>query len=66
MMQKVIEEQGGYRYLDSPPSTLTAKAHRSAFATDGDYFSKPNREDIFEKVYAMLHEAAPGRYPSLR
>src|SRR5690625_5152754 len=66
MMQKVIEEQGGYRYLDSPPSTLTAKAHRPAFATDGDYFSKPNREDIFEKVYAMLHEAAPGRYPSLR
>src|SRR5690625_2514364 len=66
MMQKVIEEQGGYRYLDSPPSTLTAKAHRPAFATDGDYYSKPNREDIFEKVYAMLHEAAPGRYPSLR
>src|SRR5690625_2925506 len=66
MMQKEIEEQGGYRYLESPPSTLTAKAHRPAFATDGDYFSKPNREDIFEKVYAMLHEAAPGRYPSLR
>src|SRR5690606_11665170 len=51
LLQEILEKQGGYRYLDSPPRTLTAKAHRPAYASDGDYFSKPNAEDIFEKVY---------------
>ncbi|SFR47648.1 Pyruvate/2-oxoglutarate/acetoin dehydrogenase complex, dehydrogenase (E1) component [Robiginitalea myxolifaciens] len=65
LLQKVIEEQGAYRYLDSPPHTLTAKAHRPAYASDGDYFSKPSAEDIFEKVYSILHEAKPEAYPKL-
>ena len=65
MMQHVLEEQGGYRYLDAAPSTLTAKAHRPAYASDGDYFSKPSNEDIFEKVYAIMHEADPVKYPEL-
>lgn len=63
MMQKVIEEQGGYHYLDSPAKCLSAKAHRPAFASDGDYFSKPNAEDIIEGVYEILHEANPSKYP---
>lgn len=65
MMQQVVEEQGGYQYLDSAPSTLAAKAHRPAYASDGDYFSKPSNEDIFEKVYAMMSEADPAKYPDL-
>lgn len=66
LLQEIIEKQGGYRYLDSAPQTLTAKAHRPAYATDGDYFSKPSAEDIFEKVYAIMHEANPKKYPFLR
>ncbi len=66
LLQEVLEKQGGYRYLDSPPQTLTATAHRPAYGTDGDYFSKPNAEDIFEKVYAIMHEANPADYPKLR
>ncbi len=66
LMQEIIEKQGAYRYLDSAPQTLTAKAHRPAYATDGDYFSKPNAEDIFEKTYAIMHEANPAYYPKLR
>jgi pyruvate/2-oxoglutarate/acetoin dehydrogenase E1 component/TPP-dependent pyruvate/acetoin dehydrogenase alpha subunit len=65
MLQEVVEKQGAYRYLDSAPSTLTAKAHRPAYASDGDYFSKPSNEDIFEKVYAIMHEADPQQYPAL-
>ena len=65
MMQKVIEEHGGYYYLDSPAKCLTAKAHRPAYASDGDYFSKPNAEDILEKVYEMMHEANPSKYPAI-
>ncbi len=65
MMQQVLEEQGGYRFLDSAPGTLTANAHRPAYASDGDYFSKPSNEDIFEKVYAIMHEADPQKYPEL-
>ncbi|WP_224490555.1 alpha-ketoacid dehydrogenase subunit alpha/beta [Robertkochia flava] len=65
LMQEILENQGGYRYLDSAPQTLTAKEHRPAYASDGDYFSKPNAEDIFEKVYAMMHEANPKKYPEL-
>lgn len=62
MMQEVIEKQGGYQYLDSAPKTLAAKEHRPAYTTDGDYFSKPSAEDIFDEVYAMMKEADPGKY----
>ncbi|MEM9648980.1 MAG: thiamine pyrophosphate-dependent enzyme [Bacteroidota bacterium] len=66
LLQEILEKQGGYTYLDSAPQTLTAKAHRPAYATDGDYFSKPNAEDIFEKVYDIMHETDPLSYPKLR
>ena len=66
MMQKVIEEHGGYYYLDSPAKCLSAKAHRPAYASDGDYFSKPNAEDILETVYEIMHEADPSKYPAIR
>jgi len=66
LMQEIVEKQGAYQYLDSAPQTLTANAHRPAYATDGDYFSKPNAEDIFEKVYGMMHEANPLDFPQLR
>lgn len=65
MMQQVLEVQGAYQYLDSKPITITAKEHRPAYASDGDYFSKPNPEEIFEKVYGLMHEANPQRFPSL-
>lgn len=63
MMQKVLEEQGGYAYLDAQPITIAAKEHRGAYGTDGDYFSKPNAEDVFEAVYALMHESNPGKFP---
>jgi len=63
MMQKVLEEQGGYFLLDSLPATLTAKAHRPAYGTDGDYFSKPSVEDVVETVYAIMQDAEPGEFP---
>jgi pyruvate/2-oxoglutarate/acetoin dehydrogenase E1 component len=62
MMQEVIEKQGGWQFLDSPPKTLTAKEHRPAYTTDGDYFSKPSAEDVFDKVYRMMKEAVPEKY----
>ncbi len=62
MMQEVLEKQGGWQYLDSPPKTLTAKEHRPAYTTDGDYFSKPAAEDIFDIIYEMIKEAIPGKY----
>ena len=65
ILQHIVDEQNGYQYLDSKPQTLTAKAHRPAYGTDGDYFSKPSAEDIFEKIYAMMHEANPTNYPEL-
>jgi hypothetical protein len=65
MMQKVLEEQGGYRYLDSPPKTISSKEHRPPYGTDGDYFSKPSINDIFEGVYQVMHEADPVKYESL-
>ena len=65
MMQEVLEKQNGFRYLDAEPKTLTAKAHRPAYGSDGDYFSKPNAEDIFESVYKIMHEYSPGKYPEL-
>ncbi|MGB5646655.1 alpha-ketoacid dehydrogenase subunit alpha/beta [Muriicola sp.] len=66
LMQQIIEKQGAYQFLDSAPQTLSAKAHRPAYATDGDYFSKPNAEDIFEKIYHIMHEVNPSDFPKLR
>ncbi len=63
IMQKVLEEQNGYQYLDSKPRTVTAKDHRPAYADDGDYFSKPSAEDVFEAAYGLMNEVMPGKYP---
>ncbi len=65
MMQQVLEVQGGYRFLDSDPRTLTAKAHRPAYGTDGDYFSKPSVEDMVEAAFGIMSEADPKRFPGL-
>ncbi len=66
ILNEIVEKQKAYRYLDSAPQTLSAKAHRPAYGTDGDYFSKPNAEDIFEKVYGILNEVNPQDFPALR
>jgi pyruvate/2-oxoglutarate/acetoin dehydrogenase E1 component/TPP-dependent pyruvate/acetoin dehydrogenase alpha subunit len=66
MMQEVIEKQGGYYHLDSEPRTLSGKAHRPAYGSDGDYWSKPNAETVFDTVYEMMHEVDPGRYPVIK
>jgi pyruvate/2-oxoglutarate/acetoin dehydrogenase E1 component/TPP-dependent pyruvate/acetoin dehydrogenase alpha subunit len=63
MMQEVIEKQGGYFHLDSPARTLSAKAHRPAYGSDGDYWSKPNAETVFDAVYEMMNEVDPVAYP---
>jgi pyruvate/2-oxoglutarate/acetoin dehydrogenase E1 component/TPP-dependent pyruvate/acetoin dehydrogenase alpha subunit len=65
MMQKVLEEQIGYFHLDCEPKTISSKDHRPAYGEDGDYFSKPNTDDIFEKVYDIMHEHNPKKYPTL-
>ena len=65
MMQQVLEVQKGYQYLDSVPLTITGKEHRPAYGSDGDYFSKPNPEEIFDKVYEMMREANPEKFPSV-
>lgn len=65
MMQKVIGEQKGFFHLDSEAKCLTAKNHRTAYASDGDYFTKPNAEDIFETIYGMMSEANVSKYPPL-
>ncbi len=65
MMQQVLEVQNAYQYLDSKPVTITAKEHRPAYASDGDYFTKPNPEDGFETVYTLMHEVNPDTFPSL-
>jgi pyruvate/2-oxoglutarate/acetoin dehydrogenase E1 component/TPP-dependent pyruvate/acetoin dehydrogenase alpha subunit len=65
ILQEIVEVQNGYQHLDSAPQTLASKPHRPAYGTDGDYFSKPSVEDIFEKVYAIMHEANPTKYSSL-
>lgn len=66
ILQHIVDEQNGYQHLDSKPQTLTAKQHRPAYGTDGDYFSKPSTEDVFEKVYEMMHETDPVKFPKLR
>jgi len=63
MMQEVIEKQGGYQWLDSPAATLSAKAHRPAFGSDGDYWSKPNAESIYDAIYEIMSESSPEKYP---
>ncbi len=64
MHQQVLEGQNGYRWLDSQPKTLSAAAHRPAYGTDGDYFSKPSVETVFDSVYALMNEANPRHYPA--
>lgn len=65
ILQKLVEEQGAYQYLDSAPKTLAAKDHRPAYGTDGDYFSKPSADDVFDAVYEMMHESNPAKYPKI-
>ena len=66
LLDQILLQQNGYQYLDSKPQTLTAKAHRPAYGTDGDYFSKPSLEDIYEKIYGIMHESDPSAFPKLR
>ena len=65
IVQKVVEEQGGFTWLDAPPTTITAQEHRPAYGSDGDFFSKPGVEDVFNAVYALMHEANARKYPDL-
>ncbi len=65
ILQKVLEEQKGYFHLDGQPKTLSAKAHRPPFGSDGDYFSKPSVDDVIETIYQMMHDANPTKYPSI-
>jgi pyruvate/2-oxoglutarate/acetoin dehydrogenase E1 component len=65
ILQKVMEVQNGYPYLDSAPITITAKAHRPPYTSDGDYFTKPNSEDVLEAIYALMQEAMPEKFEAL-
>ncbi len=65
MMQKVLEEQKAFFYLDAEPQTLTGHEHRAAYSTDGDYFSNPNAEDVFDTVYNVMHDVNPQKYPKI-
>lgn len=65
MLQKVVEEHGAFQYLDASPLTITGKDHRPAYGTDGDYFSNPSAEDVFEKIYALMAESFPKQFPSI-
>lgn len=65
MMNKVLQDQKGYYHLDSEPQCLTAKAHRSPYGSDGDYFTKPNSENIFDAVYEIMREASPSKFPEI-
>ncbi len=65
MMQQVIEKHNGYKYLDSAPRTVTAKDHRPAFGTDGDYFSNPSTEDVYEAIYDLMSESNPDKFPAI-
>jgi pyruvate/2-oxoglutarate/acetoin dehydrogenase E1 component len=65
LLDKILNEQNGYYHLDSKPVALSAKAHRPAYGSDGDYFSKPNHEDIVEAAYGIMHEFDPLAYPPL-
>mgnify|MGYP003591786503 CR=1 FL=1 len=65
LLRDILERQDAFQYLDSKPITLTSKAHRPAYGTDGDYFSKPSADDMFETIYGIMHEVNPAKYPSL-
>ena len=64
MLNEVINKQKGYYHLDSQPITLTAKEHRPAYGSDGDYFSKPNVDEIVDAIYSMMKESNPTKYPN--
>jgi len=66
ILDQILNEQNGFQYLDSAPKTLTAKAHRPAYGNDGDYFSKPSADDIYEAIYDVMHELSPNDFPKLR
>ena len=65
IMQQIMEVQGAYNYMDSKPITITSKPHRPAYGTDGDYFSKPSADDVFETIYNLMSETNPSQFPSL-
>ena len=65
ILQQLIDEQNIFPLLDSKPQTLSAKPHRPAYGSDGDYFSKPSEDDIFEKAYAIMHESNPNAFPKI-
>lgn len=65
MMQKVLEERGAFAFLDSAPRTISGQEHRPAYTSDGDYFSNPNAENVFETIYSIMHEAKPKRFLKL-
>ncbi|MCF6349744.1 MAG: thiamine pyrophosphate-dependent enzyme [Flavobacteriaceae bacterium] len=65
LLDEILNKQNAYQYLDSKPLMITAKAHRPAYGSDGDYFSKPNSSDMFEQIYALMHEVNPKKYKSL-
>jgi len=65
LLQQVLEVQGGYKHLDSEPVTLAAKEHRPAYGSDGDYFSKPSADDVFDAVYKLMNETNPEKYPDI-
>jgi len=65
MMQQVLEKQKAYYYLDAEPCTVTAHEHRPAYSSDGDYFSNPNAEDLFEAIYRIMNESNPDKYKAI-
>jgi len=65
ILQQILEEQKGYFHLDGQPRTLTAKAHRPPYGSDGDYFTKPSVDDVVEAVYAIMNESNPEKYPTI-
>lgn len=65
ILQKIMEEQGGYRFLDSAPVTIASKEHRPAYGSDGDYFSKPSADDVFDVIYNLMRETNPGKFPEI-
>ena len=66
ILDQILNVQNAFQHLDSQPQTLAAKPHRPAYGTDGDYFSKPSAEDIFEAIYDVMHEVNPNDFPKLR
>ncbi len=65
IMQQVVEKQGAYKFLDAAPVTISAKDHRPAYGSDGDYFSKPSADDVFETIYKIMMESDPGRFDAI-